>query len=132
MTWVQSLGLSASVPSLENTAPPASSPGVLVRVKPGNDTAEIITVAGALELSPMTAPSLHSHPMGETETTNEIFWYKYIPHSIWDILIPKKLCVVHPKIKFNRASCILVAKSGSPEYRPPPHPRRLSLTIRYM
>lgn len=77
-----------------------------MRVKPGNDTAEIITVAGALELSPITAPSLHSHPMDETETTNEIFWYKYIPHGIWDILIPKELGIVHPKIKFNRASCI--------------------------
>ena len=46
MTWGKLLDL--SVPSLENTAPPASYPGGFLIMKPGNDTAEIIRAANAL------------------------------------------------------------------------------------
>ena len=48
--WPCDLGklLDLSVPSLENTAPPASYPGAFLVMKPGNDTAEIIRAANAL------------------------------------------------------------------------------------
>ena len=46
VTWGKLLDL--SVPSLENTAPPASYPGGFLIMKPGNDTAEIIRAANAL------------------------------------------------------------------------------------
>lgn len=91
-------------------------------------------MADVLELPPVIAPgpvpSLHSHPTGERGTANEIFWYKYIPRGIWDILRSKTLCIIYLKITFNRAFFVfLVAKSGNAEYEPP---QRLSFIIKYM